>query len=265
MDEQKIERLRKHFQVSDRFMWGILPGDQKEGYKILEKVGLGHYYGGYDKVTKDILNNYRNNFVEVIKAVKRIINDHNYNNLDENSLKELRNLWNEGTSKKLNKDYLDDNHIHHELIIYKDGDTVPDRSIFFETDSYTKDGQTRYVFRWSEFAKIWFHEDLEYFNPDTDITTTLKKENQVNPTSLSETQSNATVKLFNVLEKLPYNAKEDKNQQMTEKIFTLMSLSAMPETKPIFDLLANTIDFSQLIAMEKIKEKNPQTGETKDG
>ena len=133
MDTAKREKLGRYFKNSERFFWGLGPGNQDENYRWLEKKGFTFRKGAYAQVTEQLL---QNPGVEellrkvVIPRVKEIFTDA--------AIEYLRVCWRAGTRPDLAL-----------LKKYNINETRP----FLEINT-----QFNFVERWGDFAGVWFEE-----------------------------------------------------------------------------------------------------------
>lgn len=133
MDAAKREKLERYVKNSERFLWGLGPGNQQENYRWLERKGLTFSKGAYAQVTEQLL---QNPGIEgllqkvVIPRVKEIFTDA--------AIDYLRECWRAGTRPDMTllKHY-----------------NVKDPRPFLEFNT-----QFNYVERWGDFAGVWFEE-----------------------------------------------------------------------------------------------------------
>jgi hypothetical protein len=245
------KRLIHYFKHADRFLFGLKDLGQRDMYKWLERKGFvddmgRRYSGAYKKVEDEMVDN---------QGIKRIIDDLVLPLVDEMFLKEdieyLWDLWKQG---KVPKEDLEEKGMK-----YK---THPYGGCSFLEMRRAEDGTP--VYRWTDWAKMYFSE-LVSVRWESDQSSTSSSEKSMDSLEAVEARSTATQELFNILEKLPYNSSNDKDQQMIDKILVLSSLSLAAETQPIYIQLSKIIDFGQLLALTKIKKESPQIGESKNG
>jgi len=145
MDDKQKGRIERYLLNADRFMWGLGPGNQKETYTWLEDKKFRFTKARYGLVIQQLL---RNPGLEelltrlVIPTVKEMFPD--------DTLNELRKLWNIGELPDLKKDI-------NRLEVKGKGNPGPDRA--FHWRSFVEiSTQFHYVERWGELAGIWFEE-----------------------------------------------------------------------------------------------------------
>jgi|GEM_PF-5682878 len=246
------KRLIHYFKHPDRFLFGLVNKKQREVYAWLEKKGFvdgdgGRYQGTYTEVETAMVNNQG-----IRKIIEDLIIPQVNVNFSEYSRRYLSEKWKNNEVPNIGD--LEKNSITYRTQSYG-GCTFLETSII--------NGET-HVDRWSDFAKLYFIE-LENLKWESNQSNVSISENPKKTQVTLQEVPTATKRLFEVLEKLTYNAKDNKNQQMIEKVFVLLSLSALSETKPIFDQLSRIIDFGQLLSLVTTESEDLIVGESKNG
>ena len=241
-------RLINYFLHADRFLFGLKNLGQRELYAWLETKGFvdkdgRRYRKGYEDVARDMVEN------QGIKMIIGLVIDQINKNFDKPSLEFLSKKWHEN-----------------ELPVYGDLKNITFKSHKYGGCSFLETSIINcetHVDGWSNFAKMFFVE-LENLTWQSDMPNTLDVKSETAPASSPEDVAKVTQRVLDVLGKLPYDAHDDKNKQMVEKILVLVSLSELPETKPIYDRLSKMLDFGRMMAIVTIGEGNSQIGEAKN-
>jgi hypothetical protein len=235
MNDQE-RRLTNYFEQADRFLWGFPLGKgQRETYKWLADKGFtdksknGRPYRGPYKETEASMVLYQG----IRRVIDEIVIPQVKANFDSKSLEYLSKRWHENEIPKFE-----------ELENVKFRIDEYGGCSFLETSII---GGKPHVDRWSNFAKMYFIEleDLKWESDQSNILDVKTPPPPVSPEDILK----VTQKLYGVLEKLPYGVQNDKNKQMIEKVLVLVSLSTLPETKPIYDQLSRIIDFGQMMIL----------------
>jgi hypothetical protein len=133
MDAKQKGKLERYFKNSERFLWGLGPGNQKENYRWLMGKGLTFNAGSYGHVTRQLLEN-----PGIDKLLRNIIIPRVKKLFTEKAIDFLRSCWNAGTRPDISF-----------LKLY---------NIKYATPFLEVNIQYDYVERWGELAGLWFEE-----------------------------------------------------------------------------------------------------------
>jgi len=144
LEEKQKGRIERYLLNADRFMFGLMPGNQKENYSWLEHKGFRFTKTRYGLVSQQLL---RDPGLEelltrlIIPAVREYFPD--------DTLNALRKLWYLGEKPELKQ--LD------KLEVKGNGYEGPNRAFYWQPFVEIS-AQFHYVERWGELAGIWFEE-----------------------------------------------------------------------------------------------------------
>ncbi|MDD2252230.1 MAG: hypothetical protein PHQ10_04620 [Dehalococcoidales bacterium] len=285
---EKWKRIEGWVRKADKFLFGLVPGNQNQKYRYLakEKGFLdeweNQYRGPYTDVLDSIL---RNQGIE--RLVSEVIIDlalcefnYPYHN-GKSSLDIIGELWAQPKSEPpkgeniLNVDE-DKKEITFNIVDEEEGKKEKVTIIYASSKNYyiekniksqgnctlldiTKVGE-KYVVKFSEFCKLWYAElaeiekDHGYFTKksQTEAITRIdssKKYLDVIPAKIAMPDIDVTNRFFKILEAVPYDLSNESYKQMLTKILAITSISKMPETRPLYEQLSKIIDFGHMMSL----------------
>ena len=149
MDERERGKIKRYFKNSERFLWGLGPGNQESTYKWLKDQGFNiSRRGTYSQVILELLEK---NGVEkiledaVVPRVKELF-------VPGGKLDFLRDCWEKGILPKKER-------LRELGLIFDTRHPVPAWRIQNKAYPFLVfNSQYEYVERWGDFAGVWFEE-----------------------------------------------------------------------------------------------------------
>lgn len=133
MDAKQKGKLERYLRNASRFLWGLIPGNQKEIYAWLREKGFEFESGTYTHVTDQLLKK-----PGIERILKDLIIPRVKERFTDKALEYLRSCWQAGTTPDISF-----------LKLYNIKNPLP----FLEVNT-----QFNYVERWGEFAGVCFEE-----------------------------------------------------------------------------------------------------------
>ena len=138
MKSKQEGKLERYFKNSNRFLWGLGPGNQKKTYDWLRRKGFTFTQGSYTHVGDQLLQD-----PGIEKILSSIVVPCVKQQFPDEALDYLRDCWQAGTRPDMS-------------LLKRHGLNDPTRAMpFLEINA-----QFHYVEGWGGFAGLWF-EDIE--------------------------------------------------------------------------------------------------------
>ncbi len=144
MDYNQKGRIERYLLNTNRFMWGLAPGNQKVNYAWLEKEGFKFTRARYGLVIQQLIR-----YPGIEELLNKLVVPSIMKRFPELTINALREHWYRGEWPDLST--------LKGLEVNGKGDPGVDR--FFHWRPLVEiSTQFHYVERWGEFAGIWFEE-----------------------------------------------------------------------------------------------------------